>query len=258
MKRYMLTMGGSEYGWSRHNDEGVHRDYDAEASRLLDSAKNWGIECIKLDNDYIKNWKHYNEDKDILQKPGFGFTFKAIGFCEVLKIMDDGDVALFVDSNHLVAKDPQMFYDFAEKNSIFVQDHIWLHFPNKDFTKRDTFVNMGCDEERYWNSLQMQCSIMGVCKNDFGVSFFKEYLEYCLNPKIMFGENKHPNFPTFRESRHNQSIFSIMVEKYKLPYIKRGKDTIWVEHIIPEIDFITPKTIVDNSYRKEEDEKYIR
>lgn len=257
MTRYLLTMGGKEFGWSRHNDEGIFRDYDAEADRLLESAKHWGLECIKFDNDFILNWEHYDEYKETLNKPGFGFAFKPICFYETLKKTNDGDLLLFVDSNHVIAKNPSIYYEIMDKYSIFAHDHIWTYYPNRDWTKRDTFINMGCDEERYWDSPQIHCCITGIKNDEFGKMFSKEYMDYCLDWRITFGENKNPNSPSFRENRHNQSVWSIMIEKYKIPYVNRTQNS-WIEQIIPELPFINAKNIIDNSHRKEQDRKDIR
>jgi len=261
MRRLLLAMGGSEQGWSRHNDEGTFRDYDAEVARLFESAKPWGLECMKFDNDYIRNLPYYNDHRDVLDKTSFGFCFKAIGFNEAFKQMDIGDVALFVDSNHIVKTDPSLFYNIAGSYGSYIHDHIWVEYPNKYWTRRDTFVNMGCDEARYWDSLQMQCNIIAFKKEPETIDFLAELLECDLNYKIMFGENKYPNFEGFREHRHDQSIFSILREKYKFPYANRTKnhqEGRSLEFIIPEIETITPVVPVDNSHRKKADRKDIR
>jgi len=261
MKRFLLAMGGSEQGWSRHNDEGTFRDYEAEVARLFESAKPWGLECVKFDNDYIHNLPYYRAYQNVLDRVSFGFCFKAIGFSETFKRMEEGDVALFVDSNHIIKEDPEIFFNIADNFGAYIHDHIWVRYLNKHWTRRDTFVNMGCDEEKYWDSLQMQCNIIALKKTPLMQKFVDELLECDLNYKIMFGENKYPNFEGFREHRHDQSIFSILRKKYNLPFVNRteshnGGNSF--EFIIPEIDTITPSAPVDNSYRKEQDRKDIR
>jgi hypothetical protein len=257
MKKFLLAVGGTEQGWSRHNDEGTFRDYESEVLRLFESAKKWDLECVKLDNEFFLNQPYYSEHKDVMDRTSFGFTMKAIGFYEMFKNMDYGDIAFFVDSNHLIAKDPSRFYEIADNYDVFIHDHIWVQYENMHWTRRDTFVNMDCDNERYWHSLQMQCNIIGLKKTPKVWDFVKEYWDCALTYKIMFGENKYPNFDGFREHRHDQSIFSILREKYEFPYVNR---TGWVdgEYIIPEIDTLTPEHPVDNSYRKEQDRLDIR
>jgi hypothetical protein len=258
MRKILMAMGGTERGWSRHNDEGTFRDYEAEVQRLFKSAKDWNdIECVYLNNEFITSQPYYESHRDVLDKTSFGFTMKAIGFYETFKFMEEGDIAFFVDSNHIVAKDPTVFYDYANDNDVFIHDHIWVQYKNKHWTRRDTFINMGCDSERYWESLQMQCNIIGLKKTPKVQDFVTEYFNDALTYKIMFGENRYPNFDGFREHRHDQSIFSILTEKYEFPYINRTQN-VWAEYVIPEIDTITPENPVDNSYRKEQDRLDIR
>ena len=254
MRKYLLAMGGTEQGWSRHNDEGIFRDYDAEVDILFESAKKWNLICKKLNNNYIYNLPYYDECRDVLDKVSFGFAFKAIGYYEIFKEMEYGDIAFFVDSNHVIAQAPELFYLLAEKNEAFVHDHIWTYYPNKDWTRRDTFVNMGCDEEKYWEAPQLQFNISGFKKTPRTVDFIDELFEDSLTYKIMFGENKYANFPTFREHRHDQSIFSILCKKYEFPYMNRTQN-VWGEYVIPETLGITPKVKIDNSHRMEQDRK---
>ena len=247
-------MGGSEYGWSRYNDMGIFRDYDAEADRLIESAKPWDLKCIKLDNDFIFNSPYYLEHKDVLDQVSFGFCYKVIGFSEILKTADEEDILLFIDSNHIIQEDPSVFYDLANEFNICCRDHIFDNKPNWQWTRRDTFINMNCDESRYWNSLQMQCNIIGIKKCEFSMKFVNEWLKCSLDYKIMFGENKYPNFDGFKEHRHDQSIFSILREKHQIPYINRTHSKS-MESIIPEKKCIIAENPVDNSFRKEQDRK---
>ena len=257
MDKYLITMGGTEVGWSRHNDEGTFRDYQKEAERLMESAKPWGFKTIIYDNKFIENLPYYEEHKDVLTKTSFGFSHKPICLFETLKIVNEGDVVFFADSNHLVAKDPQIFIDIAINEKMFVHDHIWQKLMNKNWGRRDTFVNMGLDEPRYWNSLQMQANVVGFCKKPFTTAFSREWRDCCLDYKIMFGERKYKNFEGFREHRHDQLIFSLLVEKYEVPYFNRTEN-VWGEFIIAEENTITPEHPVDNTYRMEQDREDIR
>ena len=254
MEKFLLAMGGTEQGWSRHNDEGIFRDYDAEVDVLFESAKKWNLTCIELNNDYIYKLPYYNEHRDVLDKVSFGFSFKAIGYYEIFKQMEYGDIAFFVDSNHVISQDPNVFYNVANTYDAFIHDHIWVYYPNKDWTRRDTFVNMGCDEKKYWESPQLQFNISGFKKTSKTVDFIDELFEDSLTYKIMFGENKYANFPSFREHRHDQSIFSILCKKYEFPYMNRTQN-VWGEYVVPETTGITPKVKVDNSHRMEQDRK---
>jgi len=257
MRKIIITMGGYEQGWSRHNEEGVFRDYQKEAERLIESAKPFGFETIIYDNKFIENLPYYEEHKDVLTKTSFGFCHKAICLYETMACMEEGDIVFFVDSNHVVAKYPDIFINIAVNSGFFVRNHIWNIYPIKDWCRRDTFVNMGLDEERYWDAIQMQANIVGFCKNDLSMKFVTEWKDCCLDYNIMFGEGKYPNFDTFKEHRHDQIIFSLLVEKYEIPYYRRTENA-WAEYIIPELNVIVPENPIDNRYRKNQDREDIR
>lgn len=249
LKRYLISTVGKDVTWTRHNEEGVFRDYTSEANRLVESASNFFEEKILYGHDFILSDEFYPKYKKVLDKVSFGFAFKPMTIYDMLSKVEYGDVVFFVDSNHIVAQNPQPFFNMAIQNSVFVRDHIWTRYQNKEWTKRDTFVNMGCDEERYWNSLQMQCNVVGFCKNDFSIKFAKEWRDYSLNYDVMFGNNTYENFHPFNHHRHEQSIFSILVEKYKIPYLNRTEN-VWNEYIIPEVDYIRLDEPEDYSYRR--------
>jgi len=255
MKRLLLTMGGKEQGFSRHNSEGLFRNYNAEADRLIDSGKSWDLECIKFDNSFILNSKYYPEHKDVLDKVSFGFAFRIIEIYETIQTLNEGDSILFLDSNHVITKDPSIYYDIAGKHGVFIHDHIWVYYPNKDWTRRDTFINMDCDSEKFWNAPQCQGNVFCVSKNDYTMKFLKDWLDCALNPKIMFGEGKHSNFPTFKEHRHDQSIYSVLREKYGFPYVNRSQN-VWLEYVAAEMPMIETTNEEDrtmNLWRKEMD-----
>jgi hypothetical protein len=250
-------MGGTEVGWSRHNDEGTFRDYQKEAERLAESGKKFGLIPIIYDNDFIKNLSYYKDHLKVLERTSFGFAYKAICIYETMKIMSTGDILIWSDSNHVVDKDPQPFIDIALEEGIFCRDHIWTYYPQIEWTRKDTFVNMNCDEEKYWRHPQLQDSIIVFMKCKKIEQFVEEWKDFSLDYDVMFGNNVYPNAPTLKEHRHNQSIFTNLVCKYEFPFMNRTNN-VWGEFIIPEIETITPENPVDNSYRKEQDRKDIR
>jgi hypothetical protein len=247
-------MGGSEFGWSRHNDEGVFRDYQKEAERLVESGKQFDLEPIIYNNEFIYNLPYYEDHKDVLTKVSFGFAYKAICIYETMKKMEDGDVLIWADSNHIVLQNPEIFINTALEYGAFVRDHIWVYYPQKDWCRRDTFVNMGCDEELYHNAPQLQDNVVAFCKTERMMNFVTEWKDNCLRYEVMFGNNEYPDFPSLKEHRHNQAIFSILACKYRLPYLNRSEN-VRLEYIIPEVEYIISDHPVDNSYRKEIDRK---
>jgi hypothetical protein len=248
-------MGGFSIGWSRHHDEGCFRDFQAEAERLAESAKKFDIETKIYDNKFIENLPYYDEHKDILTKVSFGFAYKPICLFESLGNLNNGDILLWADSNHIIDKDPQIFIDLALEYGVFFRNHIWVVYPQKEWCKRDTFVNMDCDSERYWNFPQLQDNVLVFRIDEKSRKFITEWKNYCLDYKTMFGENKYPDFPGLKHHRHNQAIFTNLACKYEYSFLDRTNSPIDFEYIIPEMEYIQDKNPIDYSYRKEEDRK---
>jgi hypothetical protein len=220
MNKYLVTMAGYEQGKNRDNIKGINRDYTKEAYALFESSKPYDFICVSYDNDWMKNSHYYKIAKDVLDKDSMGWAFKPIAIFDVLQKVKSDDVVMWVDSNHTFSENPDFIIDYAIKNGIFCHDHMNVYYPNMDFTHRDTFVNMNCDEERYWKSCHLQVNIMAFRKNNLVMPFVNEWLEFSLRYDTIIGNGVHPDFPSFREHRHEQSIFSILAEKYKVPYRK--------------------------------------
>jgi len=91
--------------------------------------------------------------------------------------------------------------------------------PNKRWTKRDTFVYMGLDEEPYLSQPQLLASYMLMRKNDFVISFINEWLKYAEDYRIITdspNECDLGNYPDFYDHRHDQSILSLLGRKYNI------------------------------------------
>lgn len=232
MKKYLVTMAGKEQGFNDWNLYGVHRDYNKEAERLFKSAESYVDNMKAYDNEMILSSKYYEISRKVLDMPQFAGAFKAIILTEAIERMNDGDILFWSDSNHVFKNNAQPLIDFSVSNNMFIHTTTNVVYPNKDWTFRDMFVGMECDEDRYWNAPQMQVSVMCFCKTAFTMMFMQELLKYSLDYDVMVGNHKYEDFPSFRAHRREQSVISILVEKYKIPYQPEP-----VQYI-PELDAI--------------------
>jgi len=88
---------------------------------------------------------------------------------------------------------------------------------NAKWTKRDAFVLMGCDEEKYYNANQYLGGFQIYKKTDRTMVFVKEMLKYSQDERIITdlpNTCNLPNLPQFREHRHDTSVLSLMATKY--------------------------------------------
>ena len=95
-----------------------------------------------------------------------------------------------------------------------------LELIESNWTKRDAFVFMGCDELGFDKTRQRLASFIVIRKSEFSIHFFDQYLAYCENKNILTDlENISglPNYDGFKDHRHDQSVFSLLTKKYSLP-----------------------------------------
>lgn len=235
MTNYLVTLGGLEQGHNRHIESyGIHRNYTAEANRLFGSAAPFGFRCLMANNDTILDSEYAKADPELFGLPSFGWTFKPLLIYNAMLQADPGDFVMWVDSNHVFVGNPAPILAAAELRHVYTHDHPGVYYPNAQWTKRDTFAGMKCDSERFWNSPQMQVNVLCFHVDPFGLWLAHEWLSYALAYNTMIGRSKHPNLPGFREHRHEQSIWSILVEKWNIPYSHQAE----ISGIINELDGI--------------------
>jgi len=235
MTVYLISFGDSDDPYSKTDrhyiEQKKHRDYKKELERLMHSASKVGMNnLIRFDFNWLKETKEYSENKLLFSKRPYGWAFKPLSILFMLNKVNSGDVVLWSDSNHHFIRYPERIVDYAIKNNIYACDHSPRYYSNKCWTHRDTFISMGCDESRYWMAPQMHANVVGVCKNSFTMNFVEEWKNYTCDYNTN-GINKKQNFPCFKEHRDDQSIFSILVEKYNITYQTHPGNSL-VEHTI--------------------------
>jgi hypothetical protein len=120
----------------------------------------------------------------------------------------------FVDSvDHLIEvleRDQQSIQVYRQNHA----SYIW--------TKRDMFILMDADREPFLTSCQRVGGWMLAKKDDFSRKFFAECLHYSQDFRIITDAGNQlgqPNYPGFRDHRHDESLITIMAKKYELfPY----------------------------------------
>ena len=105
--------------------------------------------------------------------------------------------------------------------SVMIRDKIDImsfHLPHqqKYWTKRDAFLLMNCDTQKYAESKQILATFIFMKNTNFTRSFINEWLKYAQDKRIITDQPNvlgKPNYLGFRENRHDQSIFSLMIKK---------------------------------------------
>lgn len=186
----------------------------------IDHFYNYGPESLKF-SQIEKEDIFYKRNQAILCQPrGCGYwIWKPYIISETIKTLNEGDIILYSDAAVKVISDLTPLFDLiTEERGIILFEQADKNHINKIWTKRDCFKLMNCDEEKYWNGVQLTATFSLWRADQRCLDFLKEWQNYLENPLIStdFPTTTVGNFKEFKDHRHDQSVLSIMSQKYSL------------------------------------------
>ena len=159
------------------------------------------------------------ENKEILSSPrGAGYwLWKPYFILKTLKKLQPNDIVLYMDSGDQFIKESfdrlreSVLATMKNQNILLTKGG----FPNRDWTKRDCFVLMGCDSDIYHNAIQVEAGIILATTSWFTITFISEWLSLCKNKELITDSPnaQGENFASFVDHRHDQSILSLLAIK---------------------------------------------
>lgn len=203
-----------------HINYANNRYYNSQKKCSTSALENGGFDLSipynfsHLDPEFVK------KNQWILSLPrGAGYwLWKPYLILKTLYTMKENDWLMYTDSGMYFLKNP---WNFILEQEEKIGDKGIITFctcnKNKVYCKRDAFILMGLDEEKYTDSEQRLASIFVCKKTNFSVNFIKEWLSYAEDPRIITDlQNTQglPNYPQFEDHRHDQSIMSLLCIKH--------------------------------------------
>jgi len=179
----------------------------------------WGMdECrahnmTHIDSDfYQKNEKIFSEHRG-----GGYWLWKPYIILKTLESLEDGDVVVYTDSGSYFVDsvEPLIKVALEEPRGIIL---FWLcgEHGTSMWTKADAFVLMDCETEACRTGTMMNAAFIVMRKGPDAIDFVKKYLEYAQDDRIITDKPNTqgvPNFPSYRDHRHDQSILSLLAIK---------------------------------------------
>lgn len=194
----------------------ANKEYLKKQQILNQSALKFGIEkTILYTDELLKKTSFYKRNKEVLDQPrGAGYwLWKPYVIYEVLKELDEGDILFYIDAGAEIVSNVKPLVDLCiQQKGVLLFNAINI---NKFWTKRDCFVKMGCDREKYWEHPQFMGGYQVYEKNEFSLNFVKEVLKYSQLKGILDDSlSEKENFIGFKEHRHDQSVLTNIAIKY--------------------------------------------
>jgi hypothetical protein len=161
--------------------------------------------CLSLNKENLK----YKE------KGAGNYFWKPYIVKKGLEKINKGEYLMYADSGSIFLKNVKPLIKFMEKNK---KDIFCFKLPliEKQWTKRDAFILMGCDSSEYTDTPQVLATYFLIKKSAKSIQFIEEYEKYCFDNRVLSDDPNalgKSNYPGFIEHRHDQSILSLLCKK---------------------------------------------
>lgn len=179
--------------------------YLSESYNLRWLCGTYNIKFVLYDSDWIKKTDFYKDNINLFSKKKFGYcAWKPYIILDALKTYDK---VLYLDSSMLF--DARYIFDYINKHDIVC---VKTPLKNINYTQPATFRIMNCKNERYYNCNQVWAG--GILVHKKWSHIISEWLSYCKNEECV-GDTDSSDYLRYR--LYDQSILSILFEKYNLP-----------------------------------------
>ena len=172
----------------------------------------------------VISYDQLNIDADFKEKnkelfkysKGFGnYFWKPYLIKKALEQVNNQEFLVYADSGTVFIKKIQPLIDYMIEKE---QDILCFKLPliEKQWTKRDAFILLDCDQPEYTETRQITGNFILFRKSKKSEEFVNDYLKYCSDYRIISDApntmNK-PNYPEFIAHRHDQSVLSLLCKK---------------------------------------------
>jgi hypothetical protein len=147
------------------------------------------------------------------------FLWKPYVVERVLAALEPGDWLFYTDSGVVFVDSVRHLVDFANEREL---DVLCFETPflESQFTKRDAFVLLDCDEPRFADSRHRLAGFSLWRASDSALTLARSWLTHAQDPRAITdaaNELGKPNYPGWVEHRWDQSIFSLLTKREGLP-----------------------------------------
>lgn len=212
MSRVYITFSGRAY--DRHTAKLVeaHRTGLTGADALMVFDDPWLMQTAFYDHHrWLWHWE---------QRWGFGWNcWKAYIINRAIERYGHESTILYVDADTYPIADLTPIWNFAQRDGACLFEAQGCL--NKRFTRRECFMTMGCDEPRYWEA-KHGCGRFSAWRADSSPAMraLDEWNKFLTDQRCQgWGPSTRGivDFPEFHRHSGDQSILTILAEKYGFP-----------------------------------------
>jgi hypothetical protein len=175
---------------------------------------------------WFDNIVTYSPDSDLLKDYNKSFGGRGAGYwwwkpsiiLHELTKLEENDLLCYIDTGFYInKKGKEKFYQYI--NSVKDRYKLLAFKGNssieKHWTKRDLFILLNCDRQRYTNTEQICSGFMIFKKTHENIELLTAWQKVCMiDHAINDNQSFNENYPGFVEHRHDQSVFGLLVKKF--------------------------------------------
>ena len=186
-------------------------------------------DIFEYDEKFLIDCGYYERNKQVIDnsETGWGYCgWKGTIMLDSMSKINDDDLLFYSDvADEIYNPD---FYDWLilRTNQMGGKFFNLNYYNHGQWTKRDCFIYMNCDDSKFWNHRQLEAGTRGLLKQKDTLAFLREWSRWCQTEKVI---DKSPNqlgdnLPGFVDHRTDQSILTNL-------FINRGWESELMENI---------------------------
>ena len=196
-------------------------DYASQQRAVVRSARRAGFtDIFSWDRAMLERTAFYAQHRALLdrRKGGGLWLWKPFLIERELQRLAPGDFLVYSDCGYpwrpLVIRQslaPLLRWCADANGGVLPGVYVPKHGPNRKWTKRECFIAMQCDSERYWQLPQIQATFSVWQRCPLAEGFAAEWLRWCLQPVALSDERVMPEVrehADFIDHRYDQSVLT--------------------------------------------------
>jgi len=195
-------------------------------------------------DDDLKKSATYKDNRVIFDavKGGGYWAWKPWVILQAIESANEGDIVLYQDCGkgfkYKNFKKPVNIIKYALDNGAMPGVLVPIHGKNKQWTHSKCFELMGCCEERYYESAQVEATVSAWKVGEKSKGFVGEWFSYCLKLDVVGdvpADCPEPN-DYFSFHRYDQSVLTNLVLKRELKPVRLSFDDIHFSKSLSLVD----------------------
>tara|TARA_B110000967_G_C18700956_1_gene467822 strand:- start:9 stop:734 length:726 start_codon:yes stop_codon:yes gene_type:complete len=212
-KKWFITFGA---GGDNYIDAGNRLITQIQSLGLFDKT------ILYTENDLMQDSYFWEKHKNFIlnNKRGYGYwLWKSYIIKKTLDIMNENDILLYLDCGcevHISRRNNMCNYFEYVKEDYIIGCPADVN-PERQWTKRDLFDYLNMNTNEYLNSVQQQAGALLLLKNNKVFTMVTEWYNISCNYHLIDDTpSLLENTDDFKEHRHDQSIYSLLLKKYNI------------------------------------------